>query len=305
MIDRIRDFALIAVGVILVGALGFITSCQPNPVNAPGPGPTLEAAQVENQSISRQLADSTRQIKDAATQGQQKTPPDARHLHSYWQNILARATGQDALVDRLNSQSEQLQRAEELASALAQDRDAQKLRAEKAEASARQALAKALNWLIVSAILGLGVCVVLLATGNTLMVEAYQDLPQGGMDITKAELFEISLVTIPANANANVLRQIKEKLAGFWPDERPAVDVAAELLALKDLLQRNTPHDLPALLEKSIRPLIERLDAVESSLVVLTEALARESHDRKDESHQTHLKQISERLEKLNQFIGK
>lgn len=100
--------------------------------------------------------------------------------------------------------------------------------------------------------------------------------PYGGWDIKKSEVFELSVVTIPANPAASVLRTIKETL-GFEPESNAEI-----IAALKELTQSN-------------QRLVERLDRFEANSVTRSDA-AEQTGDHKDQQADDFMARLAEHL---------
>lgn len=173
-----------------------------------------------------------------------------------------------------------------------------------------------------------------------IMVLAY-DETRTGLNITKSELFEVSACAIPANASANVIKVIGEKLAAFGMEvEKPAtgfiqhfnggswVSVAdhnricdAMASTFEKALPAVQPYDPDLLIAKSIESmwnridpavqqltkandaLVERLEVLESILVVKS-AEAQKTDDRMSGRLTKELsKELEAKLQKIAKFL--
>ncbi len=124
-----------------------------------------------------------------------------------------------------------------------------------------------------------------------MMVDDLEPMENGGYDIKKATIFEFSLVTIPANAGATMIKEIEDKLGlklDIEPEAAsdetvkaieptvqsvPTVEQAlkglldAHLKAVDERLASMAVSDLSTML----KAVSERLDVIESSLVVMSQ----------------------------------
>lgn len=146
----------------------------------------------------------------------------------------------------------------------------------------------------------------------------------GGYDILDSSLYEVSAVTIPANAEANVIKHIEDALGEKiikteQPKKKSINETVSELntvLANLDGKVSSLPteekmNELHAKLDgvvqqmKSFDSLIERLDSLESTLAVMSTTLSRATDSRKDEIDAKAIKAITKGLDELNKFLDK
>lgn len=145
----------------------------------------------------------------------------------------------------------------------------------------------------------------------------------GGYDILESCLYEVSAVTVPANAEANVIKHIEdtlgEKLVKDQPKKKTINESVTELNTVmtelagkvKSLPTEENMNGINAKLDalcqemKSFDSLIERLDTLESSLAVMSNTLSRATNSQKDEAELKAIKAITKGLDELNTFLDK
>jgi hypothetical protein len=174
-----------------------------------------------------------------------------------------------------------------------------------------------------------------------LMLTDFDQFDDGGLDIRGSELFEVSCVTIPALGQANVLRAIEDKLGDYLDrdaikamtpkkgDFKEALDAVlvrvdelskALSVTIKEALEPNAHAGLvEGLLSKQLEPLsksvadvttlvkgqAERLEVLESALVVLTTSLAKERATATCGPDEDDLDLVGKKLDDLMRFVGK
>ncbi len=117
--------------------------------------------------------------------------------------------------------------------------------------------------------------------------------PFGGMDYKNTELFELSLVTIPANAAATALRTIKEKLG----DD---LDISQKDFAALDVLKR-IDEAIAQIKDytQEFQKLHDRFDLIESALVVKAKGANVPPPDDQKELDEAKVKQVAEFIRSL------
>lgn len=88
--------------------------------------------------------------------------------------------------------------------------------------------------------------------------------PYGGWDIKQSQLYELSIVTIPANPAAKVLKAVKDAFGD-------SLDIPEDRLRYEDLLPK---------FEEQFKSILSRLDDIESLVVAQSESAARKTDDR-------------------------
>jgi len=167
-------------------------------------------------------------------------------------------------------------------------------------------------------------------TSVGMMVTDYTVMQAGGMDIKRATLHEVSLVSVPCLSSATLIKTLKEK--GYEVDDT-ALTVASETdELLKKLLVKmdetpESPYATASVIEECVsrtvsallEPLIkshidltilltgalDRLDTLESALVVLSDAAQSQAKDNHQEETDKALKLAIAKLDDLKRFVGK
>lgn len=147
-----------------------------------------------------------------------------------------------------------------------------------------------------------------------IMVNKSKTMDNGRFDVIQSSLYEISAVTIPANAEANVIKHIKKELASAGVVEEEAVPVGKPqdsvntnthiIVEIKSFLE--TLSSKIVTLEENLE---KRLDGFESTLA----SLSKDVMDEKTNSTKTHpketdlkaLTEIKKALDKIKGFSSK
>jgi hypothetical protein len=183
-----------------------------------------------------------------------------------------------------------------------------------------------------------------------IIIDEYQKLEEtGGLDITKSSMFECSLVTIPANGSATMVRQKLADLGYELEDEqqeeearddtwvvsmkdangqvRQYVEKTAHDRIVSEVLEKaTTPHTpasevetLCAALREQVSPLAktlgdveslvkglaDRLDTLESAVVVLTQSRQSQGEGDRDTETEKSLELVKSQLDDLLKYISK
>ena len=130
----------------------------------------------------------------------------------------------------------------------------------------------------------------------------------GGVTVTKGELYEISAVSVPANCEANVLKEIKK---AFKSQQIELKDVSVETektveTEIKEVQEEesNTStdnnEDIKTFINEKFDALMERIDTIESALSVMSEG-ADQTDAQEDQPAEDieAIKQIQKALEKI------
>lgn len=133
-----------------------------------------------------------------------------------------------------------------------------------------------------------------------------------GFRVLKSTLIEISAVAIPANAEATVKKQIQKVFDEELDEEDKQEDIVFEEYKEEDIVEEeekqedpNTPNDIyedvKNLIETGFASIEKRLDSIESSIVVMTNAANEQSDDQQERSDSEieSLKTITQALEKI------
>ncbi len=145
-----------------------------------------------------------------------------------------------------------------------------------------------------------------------------------GLDIIESQLYEISAVTVPANAEANVIKMIEDTLGEQIitkevSQKKSVAEIIAELngsvKSLQDQLN-NSPklQDMKELLamfadglklEKPFEKLNKRLDLLESIIVTASDVMSQQTRSRTNETTEKQIKSLKDSLQGLNEFLNK
>lgn len=136
----------------------------------------------------------------------------------------------------------------------------------------------------------------------------------GGRDIQASELHEISAVSVPMLAKANVVKHIEETL-GIKLDVKTLEDevekkITEEPYGYKDVVKAMGSMFEPIvksqneLLEQN-KALAERLDVLESAIVVLTDVAKVQRQDDQKGLTQEQSQKLLKEIDKINTFLGK
>ena len=168
-----RNLSIIVSIVLFFG----LASCKANlqkPVAIPeNPNNGIKEVQGDLKAATTQLADTTKSIKELATEGKKNTPPAAATvLTPYWDGIWFKADKQELIIASLQRSNQDLDvtktkvdKLTEFSQGETTRADAEKTRADKAEASLADALTKKLHLLIVFGVVGVAGGVALILSG--------------------------------------------------------------------------------------------------------------------------------------------
>jgi len=171
-----------------------------------------------------------------------------------------------------------------------------------------------------------------------MMVKEFQKNKTGGVDIIKSSLYEVSAVAIPCLSHANAVKTIEETLgitlelptdkveethlkemvsgevleafvAKYFPNGVKAVDAEPydPSVYVRDSIAKALEPALESLnsIAKSHKDLLDRLDVLESAIVVLTANAKGLCQDNRNDPSPDQKKQFNETLDRLNKFLGK
>lgn len=166
-----------------------------------------------------------------------------------------------------------------------------------------------------------------------IMVDEARPLDTGGIEITACTIFESSLVTIPDNASATVIKEIKEKLGDLLeeeknqdepeeksvadqpteepkPEEKNADDeqekVAAQLQAMLQAMSATlqcVDENLRTYGDR-MNSMLDRLDTLESAVIVMADRKDRDDEDDDVEEKAKALTDLSTRADRLLKFLS-
>lgn len=134
----------------------------------------------------------------------------------------------------------------------------------------------------------------------------------GGVTVTKGELYEISAVSVPANCEANVLKEIKK---AFKSQQIELKDVSLETektvkteikVETKEVYEEesntstNNYEDIKTFINEKFDALMERIDTIESTLIVMSEGAEQTDEQETQPAENIEaIKNIQKALEKL------
>jgi hypothetical protein len=154
-------FIAAVVTVVYLGCAGAATK--------PLTTPTEPIAHVQSdvKAVATGLAQTTKDIKQNAAEGQKATPPALKPtLDPKWNAITNAATKQDVYVDQLKAKDAELERIKGIANGWVKYADTEKARADKAENSLTDALRKRMHLLVVLGVVGIAISGALVFSGN-------------------------------------------------------------------------------------------------------------------------------------------